>query len=461
MRIKTPGMLVFLSALAVYVFCLNGVWAADHPTALLELSYALWSSHSVVVAKAGEYFPGTVDVFAYNGNYYSALAPGASFLALPFVGPGFILDGGFNQFGYALILSEVFVSVYNAAAAYLVFKLGSMYFSERTALFVAFVYAFSTIAWPFATYLFESDVSAMFDLLAVYLAVVMVRRGAADVKRSLLCGAAFGTALTVDYLNLVLLPVVALFLLFSFRSKLRALARGLAALLGMSAVGGILLALYDQVAFGNPFMTTEQAYDHTASLFSSFSYPFLGGLYVDLLSPMRGILVYCPVLILGVAGFYLMLRRNEYAAEGFLLVACFVATLVPYSMWYNIAGGEGFGQRFLIPVIPFLLIPMGFVVESGRRGASALAYLFFAVGLAFNGIAALTTAIPQVEGMSQFPFLNEVLPLFLRGSLDTWWWREFGPGSFPVALLILAVAAVLPIPALLGRRTGGSEQPYG
>lgn len=452
MRIGTPGIQVFLAALVVYVFCLNGVWAADHPTALLELSYALWSSHSVIVAKAGEYLPGTVDVFAYHGNYYSALAPGASFLALPFVGPGFVLDGGFNQFGYALIFSELFVSVYNAAAAYLVFKLGSMYFSERTAVFVAFAYAFSTISWPFATYLFESDVSAMFDLLAIYLAVVMARRGSADIKRSLLCGAALGTALTVDYLNAVLIPVVALFLLFSFRGKLAALASGLVALLGMSAVGGALLALYDKAAFGNPFMTTEQAYDHTSSLFSSFSYPFLSGLYVDLLSPMRGIFVYSPVLILGAAGVYLMVRRKEYAAEGVLLVACFVATLIPYSMWYNIAGGEGFGQRFLIPVIPLLLIPMGFVVESGRRGASVLAYLLFAVGLAFNGIAALTTAIPQVEGTSQFPFLNEVIPLFLRGTLDTWWWNEFGPGSFPVALLILAVAAILPIPGLLRRR---------
>ncbi len=458
MRVFTSGMHVFLSALVVYVFCLNGIWAADHPTALLELSYALWTSHSVVLARVGEYLPGTVDVFAYKGSYYSALAPGASFLALPFVGPGFVLDGGFNQFGYAMFLSELFVAVCNAAAAYLVFKLGSMYFSERTAVFVAFAYAFSTIAWPFATYFFESDVSAMFDLLAVYLAVVMARRGSADLKRSLLCGAVLGTALTVDDLNAVLVPVVVLFLAFSFRARLGALAKGLGGLLVMSALGAAVMALYDQVAFGSPLMTTEQAYDHTSSLFSSFSFPILSGLYVDLLSPMRGIFLYCPLLVLGVAGACLMLRRRELAAEGVFLAACFVTTLVPYAMWYNIAGGEGFGQRFLIPVIPLLLVPMGFVVESGIRRASWLAYVLFLAGVAFNGISAVTTAIPQVEATSQFPFLNEVLPLFLRGGVDTWWWRELGPWSAPLSIPVLLVAAALPVPALLAaRRAGGAK----
>jgi hypothetical protein len=458
MRILTTGLGIFLSTLGVYVFCLNGIWAADHPTALLELSYALWTNHSIVLAKVGQQLAGTVDVFPYKGNYYSALAPGVSFLALPFVGPGFVLDGKFNQFANALLLSELFVSVCNCAAAYLVFKLGSMYFARRTAAFVAFAYAFSTISWAYATFFFEADLSAALDVSAVYLAIRIARRGSAGTWEHILCGVALGTALTVDYLNVLFVPVVALFLVSSLWGKRHDLTKALAGLLGFSAVGGLLLGLYDQVAFGSPFVTTEQAYQHSSSLLGAFSYPILAGLYVDLFSPMRGIFVYCPFLVLGVVGFYSMSKRHALSKEAVLLGACFVATLIPYSMWYNVAGGEGFGQRFLIPVIPFLLIPSGFAIESGKRGAVAFAYALYAVGVFINAIGAITDAIVQVQAFSQSLFFDQVLPQFLNGTLETWWWRETGAYWWVPSILIIAAALVLPLVALKSGENDGAAR---
>jgi len=457
MRFWTPGLLIFTSTLLVFAFSLNGIWAADHPASLLQLSYALWAHHSVVLGKVGQFDPGTVDDFAYRGNYYSALAPGASVLALPFVGLGFTLDGGFNLFGNAMILSELFVALCDAIAAYLVFKLASMYFTERTSAFIAFAYAFSTIGWPFATYFFESDVSAMLDVLAVYLAIRMARSGSSGLADAVPCGAALGAALTVDYLNGVLVPIVSIFLLYTFRKRLAGFAKGFGGLLVASAVGVVLLALYNQVAFGNPFLTTEQAYQHTSSLLGSFSNPLLSGLYLDLFSPLRGVFVYCPILILGALGFDFILRRRETASEGLLLAACFLGFLLPYAMWYNAVGGEAFGQRFLIPVIPFLLLPSGFLIEAKRRGVAVIAYLLYGVGVIFNGIAGVTTAIPQAEAVSHFPFLTHDLPLFLRGQLDTWWWIQAGSDWWAPALLIIGTALVLPLIVSRVSRPGSAD----
>jgi hypothetical protein len=464
MRLWTPGLLIFTSTLLVFAFSLNGIWAADHPTSLLQLSYALWADHSVVLGKVGQFAPGTVDDFAYKGNYYSALAPGVSFLSLPFAGLGFMLDGSFTLFGNAMLLSELFIALCDAIAAYLVFKLASLYFTERTSSFVAFAYAFSTIGWPFATYFFESDVSAMLDVLVVYLAIRMARSGSSGLADAVPCGAALGVALTVDYLNGILVPIVSIFLLYSFRKSLAGFAKGFAGLLVAPAVGVLLLAIYNQAAFGNPFLTTEQAYQHTSSLFGSFSYPLLSGLYLDLFSPLRGVFVYCPILILGALGFDFILRRRETASEGLLLAACFVGVLLPYSVWYNAVGGEAFGQRFLVPVIPFLLLPSGFLIEAKKRGVAAIAYLLYGVGVIFNGIAGVTTAIPQAEAVSHFPFLTHVLPLFLKGQLDTWWWREAGSAWWAPAMLIIATALALPLVisrvsrlegADVARKTGG------
>jgi len=445
MRSLSPGLLIFLSTLTVFALSLNEVWAADHPTSLMELAYSLWANHSVVLGKVGVFVPHSVDDFPYKGNYYSALAPGAAVLALPFVGLGFMLEGKFTLFGDPMILSEVFVALCNAVAAYLVFKLASMYFTKKTSAFVAFAYAFSTIGWPFATYFFESDVSAMLDVLAVYVAIRMARSGSSRLADAVLCGAALGAALTVDYINAVLVPIVSIFLLYAFRKNLSGFAKGFAGLLITSAVGVVLLALYNQAAFGDPFLTTEQAYQHTSSLLGSFSYPILSGLYLDLFSPLRGVFVFCPILVLGLLGFYFIPKRPEMASEGLLLAACFVSILLPYSMWNDAIGGEAFGQRFLIPAIPFLLLPAGFLIEARGRGVAAIAYLLYGVGVLFNGIAGVTTTIPQAESISHFPFLTHVLPLFLSGKLDTWWWRQSGHLWWAPAILIIALALVFPL----------------
>jgi hypothetical protein len=444
MRLRTPGLLIFLSVLLVFALSLNGVWAADHPTSLMELAWALWAHHSIVLAKVGESLPQTVDVFAYKGNYYSALAPGVSFLALPFVGAGFALSGGFSLYGAPMLASELFVSLCNAIAAYLLFKLGSMYFTRRTAAFISFAYAFSTISWPFAVYFFESDVSAMLDLLAVWLALRISRSGSVRTGVAAICGTSLAIALTVDYVNAILVPVVSIFLVLRFRKKLETV-KCLAGLLVPAVLGVLAIALYDATAFGNPLVTTEQAYLHTASILGDFSYPVLSGLYLDLVSPLRGIMVYCPVLILGVVGFFLMGRRSGVKGEGLLLFACFLGILLPYSMWYDAVGGEGFGQRFLIPAIPFLLLPSGFLIEGRRRGVAAVAYALYVVGVIINGIAGVTTTIPQAGSVSQFPFLTEVIPLFLRGGLDAWWVREAGAFWWAPTAAIVSFALIVPL----------------
>ena len=120
---------------------------------------------------------------------------------------------------------------------------------------------------------------------------------------------------------------------------------------------------------------------------------------------------------------------------------------LPYSMWTDAVGGEAFGQRFLIAAVPFLLLPSGFMIEARGRGDAAFAHLLYAVGVLFNGIAAVTTTIPQAEAVARFPFLTQVLPLFLSGTLDTWWGRRAGPFWGAPAGLIIAVALVLPLVA--------------
>ena len=94
-----------------------------------------------------------------------------------------MLDGHFTLFGYASLFSEFFVALVNSAAASLVYLVGRFFFDKKVSAFLAFVYAFSTISWPFATYFFQSDVSAVFCLLAVYFAIRVARYARGAVAR--------------------------------------------------------------------------------------------------------------------------------------------------------------------------------------------------------------------------------------------------------------------------------------
>ena len=441
----TAGLMIFLSAFLVYLLSVNSVWATDHATSFLQLDWAIWTHHSFVLGSASTFQPNTVDDFVFNGNYYSALAPGTAILALPFAGVGFLLDGHFTVFGYALMASEVFVALLNAVAAYLVYAVGRLFFSKRTSVFLAFVYAFSTISWPFATYFFQSDVTAMFDLLAVYFTIRITRSGDARVRDAVLAGLSVGVALTTDYVNAILIPIIGAYLILSLRASGRPFPRIAAGFLLASLLGVLLIGLYNEAIFGTAFHTTEQVYLNSATPFGEFSTPVYQGIFLNLFSPLRGLFVYSIFLVLGALGLAGMLRGKSHRTEAVLLLACFLGIFLPYSAWYDPVGGAAFGPRFLVAAIPFLLIPAGLVIEEGSRGTRIVAFLLYAAGVVVNGIAGVTEGIAPTTNWGQSPFLSFTVPNFLHGELDDWWVKFVGQ-YWPIpAVLLIATAIALPL----------------
>jgi 4-amino-4-deoxy-L-arabinose transferase-like glycosyltransferase len=440
----TAGMLIFLSAFIIYSLSLNSVWATDHTTSFLQLDWAILVHHSFVLGSGSSFHPNTVDDFEFNGNYYSALAPGTAILALPFVGVGFLLDGHFTVFGYALILSELFVALINSIAAYLVYAVGRFFFSKKTSAFLAFVYAFATISWPFATYFFQSDVSAMFDLLAVYFVIRVTRSDDRRLRDAVLAGIAVSGALTTDYVNVIFIPIIMGFLLFSLRRKGH-LARFSLGFLLASLIGVLLIGLYNEAIFGTAFHTTEQVYLNSSTPLGEFSYPIYEGIYLNLISPLRGLLVFSTFLILGIFGYVDMLKQKKYRVEALFLLACFLGVFLPYSAWYDPTGGAAFGPRFLISAIPFLLMPAGLVIETGSRRMRVTVFILYAVGVVINGMAGITSALAPTQNYGTFPFLSSTLPSFLSGGIDVWW-LSFVHSYWPIpALLLIALALMLPL----------------
>ncbi|HKT21693.1 MAG TPA: glycosyltransferase family 39 protein, partial [Nitrososphaerales archaeon] len=298
---------------------MNSVWATDHATSFVQLDYALLVHHSVALGQLAHTPPSTVDNFQYGGQTYSALAPGSAFLALPFLAVAFAISGTYTAYGPALFWSETFVSAAGAIATLLLYEIARMYFRRSTSILLGLAFAFSTILWPFATFFFQSDVSAMLVLASVFFALKASRSAEKGPRLSLACGLAAGLAFTTDYVDAVVIPVLLLFLIFRRRETgmsvlVSAVAFCLGTLPGLAAIGA-----YNSAIFGTPFMFTESAYVGQ-SILAKFSTPLTYGLALNTVSLSRGVFIFAPFTLLGVLGYVDAIRGKEKKAEMLLFL---------------------------------------------------------------------------------------------------------------------------------------------
>ncbi|MGD0318575.1 MAG: glycosyltransferase family 39 protein [Nitrososphaerales archaeon] len=443
-RDMNRGSVIFLATLLVFCVTLNAVWATDHTASFLDLDYAIWANHTFALGRVGQFIPNSVDIFQYRGQYYSALAPGLALFAFPFVVPGFIIVGHFSEYGAVMLSSEFFVAMLNALAVLYLYKLSRMYFREATASFIALAYAFSTVSWSLATFFFQSDASAALDIVAVYL-VLRATRGSRGSITLLLGGLSVAAAMMVDYVNFLLMPVLLVYIVVSLRRKNRGLlAKAAVGFALCSFLGVLAIGLYNYASFGQVLVSSEQLYLHSSSLLGEFSTPWYLGVVLNLFTPLRGIFLYSPILLVGVFGFRKMLDTSAVRREGLLILAAFMVLFLPYCAWYDPTGGLSFGPRFIVASLPFLLLPAGYVIEGGWRYRGPVVYVLYSAGVVVNGLAALTSTLAGNTSWLSSPFLDSTIPLLSHGTLDQWWTGSVGLLWPVVAGAVVATALLLP-----------------
>ncbi len=270
----------------------------------------------------------------------------------------------------------------------------------------------------------------------------------------------------MDYVNAVLIPILIGYLFFTDlmqKERISSIskARNYLALFLSSLLGVLLVGSYNQIAFGNFFTSSEQLYLHSTTFFGNFNYPIYNGIILNLFTPFRGVLIFSPILILGIFGFYEMIWTNKVTrVKGVFLLAIFFGLLLPYSAWYDVAGGLSYGARFVVPAIPFLLIPGGsFIDKQPKKYRWLIAYALYAAGVIMNGMAGLVSALGPGDPpggytvWTYYTFISSsssnssTLVNFAKGILDTWWKIHNSLGSYwwIGASLIITTALVLPV----------------
>ena len=251
-------------------------------------------------------------------------------------------------------------------------------FGLRAALGASLLGAVATPLWPYSKTFFSEPLGGLGLVFFFYFAL-RGRLGPAGEWTWLAAGLSLGvSALAKPACGVLVLPGVILLAGYARHLPARTVAvRWGLFFLGFLALVGLLLA-YNHARFGSWWETGYGEEIH------HWTTPWLEGVQGLLISPGRGLLLYFPLWLLVVPG----LRRLTagHRLEAVFILGCFLILLGTHALWYRWEGGWCWGPRFLVPVIPILVIPLGAWLASPPHGKlpRTLAVLVMAVAVAVS-----------------------------------------------------------------------------
>lgn len=229
---------------------------------------------------------------------------------------------------------------------------------SRRALILALLFGLTTLAWPYAKYFRSEPVATLFLLLTVLCAI---RARQTDSVSSWLVSGLCLLAATAARLNMIVgLPAFVLYIVISrVRGSndagcWRSGGRDAAAFVLPAVVAGVALLAY---TVRTPSSDTFYLWPYILAVFRQMSASNLAqGLYGLLLSPGKSVFLYSPVLVVGLAALPAFFRwRLPEAVLCVVLVATQTLLAAAQPAWH---GDPAWGPRYLVPVIPFMLLPV-------------------------------------------------------------------------------------------------------
>ncbi len=290
-----------------------------------------------------------------DGQYYAPVGIGHPLVGVPFYIGSQVFQKLFNvRLGKPETLDKAAVVVGSAVTAALCAPLVFLFAWRLTgslvgSLFAAFALAFGTSLWPYSKFGFNAPLATLCLLGATYCVWIGVRS-----KRSAMLtwgGIVLGYGLLTRHeLGIMAIPLAGWIVMESVDDR-KLLTRRLA-LFGVPVVVGVSLWMgYNYARFGHPFDTGLLRDPNVR-----FDTPVLVGLYGLLASPGRAWFIYCPIAAYGVVSLWLLGRQDRSTAVLFGSQVCLLLAVICRMHQWD--GGESYGPRYLIPVLPFVTIPL-------------------------------------------------------------------------------------------------------
>lgn len=474
-------LLIFVTLLGSYAYFFPR-WADWTPNSRMDLTMAIVDQGTL---RIDDYYQNTGDYAFFEGHYYSDKAPGPALLGVPFY---WLL----KRFGFRTLTERVAERLQeNPAVAATVqpgglgispdrlYFAGALYFvtfctvavpsavmgvilylllerfsiSSASGVLAVLTYGLLTPAFPYSGGFFSHQQVAALLITAFYLCH-RLRYEKFRPSIAFVIGLMLGWAVISEYPAAL---IAAALITYSFLTWPRRWRIGWTILGGL--IPGAVLAAYNTAIYHTPFaigysyspLYVEQ--HHTG--FMSLTLPQPAALWGVTFSPYRGLFFLSPILLLGLWGFVLLARQHAYRAEFWVClwaVGAFLLFNGSSIMW---EGGFAVGARYLLPMLPFLVLPLGFYLDQtawtlGKKLLVAVFELWSLFAVWVESIGG--QGFPD---WTENPLFRYSLPKFLAGDVA----RNLGTvlrlsgwaSLIPLALLLVVAGAML---FLLMYRTG-------
>jgi hypothetical protein len=408
---RRPAILIFIGCCLLYIALSRGVFLYGDDVLMYQVTDALVTRGTVAVTSPtanDERAQSSGSAIAFtaasipgrDGRTYAKYGIGQSLVALPtYVLSDRVLTRllslreSHDPFGnhltgtriYGTALVNALLGGATVTLAYLLAEAAG--YARRTALVVAGLLGLASLLPHYAAGFLSEPLAALCLSACVY---GLLRAARAESASRLpwpwlaLSGFAAGLALATRPALAVALVAPGLWLLWLAWDRWRQ-TRWIALLAclawGVPVSGWLAIVVaYNWARFGS---ATATGYGDEARAFTT---PLLTGLSGLLLSPGRGLLWYVPPILLAILGSIWFGQRQPVL----LLVVAGISApvLVLHATYYAWHGGGVWGPRFLVPLLPLLLLPAASVVERAWHSPAIAAGV---VGVATWGL--LVTAL--------------------------------------------------------------------
>lgn len=384
--------------------------------------------HSIVnegTIKIDTFHYNTIDKAYYNDHYYAGAAPGPAFIGLMFYIPFNILyrtlspystefTSKINDYVIKLyesknqplhkdyiqnvdlaefFLSSFFVTImmvfFGALLSILVYRTLKLYnINSYTSSLIGAGLILGTPIFKYSTMFYSHVLATFFIFLSFYLILYAVKVKI-DRKLILVSGFSAGTAVLVDYPLIPISLLLSIFFIYEFRNKTKIVMTWVISFI----VPLLILSIYHFLAFGNPFLTPYHfptgpdsfgVHIEQNTRLLGIGMPSLESLYGLTFSTFRGIFIFSPILLLSLYGIFILFKNSNYKKEICIISLIFVIFLIFNAsmdrFWH---AGLSFGPRYLIPIIPFMAIPLAFAVNYINK---IVLYSFLGISFIINWI---------------------------------------------------------------------------
>lgn len=376
--IRRQATWIFLTFSIFYIALTRGHFVGTDEIALYQTTRSLWERGDFAIDHINNTFPGK------DGRYYSQYSPGQSLAAVPLYAIGKatekILNGtGNTRIARALAGPQVgsepnkwggdieifFANLFNcfvtAALCTLFFlfctALGT---SSRNAFIATVLLGVTSYIAPFSAGFLQHSSEAFFVLLIFY--CLFRDSQQSDSRYRFAAGIVAGLMLLFRLQSVIALPVLGLYAIGKIRRREVHVVRGIASLVLPVVVA---IAIHAGINYLK-FHALAGRYNN-----EGFHTPLLKGLYGLLFSSGDSIFIFTPLLLL--TPWTLIHFARRFRAETVVilaLTATYVIFYAKYTAWHGL--WSALGPRYLVPIVPLLMLPLGLWIQDRRRTASMM-----------------------------------------------------------------------------------------